>query len=382
MGIEDKTPLLQQRKKWIKNLLIVIFACILIYLIYWVIFERKYISTDDAYVEGNIVQISPQTTGVITDIFVTYADKVRQGQLLIKLDNTNAKIELERAKASLASSVRQTAQLFLQVDQAKSNLALQEAKLHQANLDYIHRRNLSQVKAIALEKEENAYTDLQVAQSSTELAHIHLYEALSQVDGTSVVTHPLVLQAKSNVQQAYLNLIHTELLSPVDGFVAKRSAQVGDFVGPGRDLMSIIPLSQIWVTANFKETDLEGISPGQSVNLTSDLYGHDVKYKGIVYGIVPGTGSSFSLLPAMNATGNWIKIIQRVPVIITLEKDNLEKYPLLLGLSMNATVKKTKPKTEPQQQTTEPILLTSIYSDQLELINIEISKIIQQNLGL
>ncbi|ADJ27086.1 efflux RND transporter periplasmic adaptor subunit [Nitrosococcus watsonii] len=309
-----------------------------IYLLYYFTVGRHYISTDDAYVRGNLVQFMPRVSGTVTVIGAEQTQLVKQGQPLVKLDETDFQIAFERAKANLAITVRQVQSLFEAARQQQASVKLQQAQLKLAQKNYYRAKKLIVKNLVSQQRLDDSLTNLQVAQDSLALAQHQLSGSEAIIAGTTVKDHPQVKLAGAQLQEAYLALKRTRILAPVTGFVAKRAVQVGQEVNPGMAMMAIVPLRQVWIEANFKETSLAGVRIGQPVTLTADFYGSDVTYHGKVAGLSAGTGAAFELLPPQNATGNWIKIVQRLPVRIELNQKELRQHPLFIGLSMSATV--------------------------------------------
>jgi membrane fusion protein (multidrug efflux system) len=334
--------------------------------VYWYLFGQFRVTTDNAYVQGNVVQVTPQVAGTVVSIAADDTDLVEQGQVLVRLDDADARVQLQAAEANLAEAVRAVRGLYASDSQSEALVAQREADVQRSRHDaaaadaearkaadeYRRREQLYRDKYISSEALQTARTSLAAALAQRDSARARVADALAAlaqareqkvgaaglVDNTSIETHPRVAAAEAKVREAYLALLRAAIVAPVRGYVAKRSVQVGERVAPGTALMAILPLRDIWVDANFKESELENVRIGQPVTLTSDIYGRDVKYAGRVAGLGAGTGSVFSLLPAQNATGNWIKIVQRVPVRIELDPAPLEGHPLRLGLSMNVTV--------------------------------------------
>lgn len=301
---------------------------------YWALVSRFYEETDDAYVQGNIVQIMPQTAGTVVAIYADDTDRIKAGQPLVKLDDTDAEVALDQAKAELAQTVRQVRAVFTGNDALRAQIELQETALARAQSDLKRRSGLDQSGAVSSEELHHSEVAVKSAQADLLGAREALAGNVALTENTSIATHPEVLAAAARVRSAYLNLQRTSIPSPIDGFVSKRSVQLGQRIAQGKPLMAVIPLEQIWVDANFKESQLHHIRIGQPVTLTADMYGNDVEYKGHIVGLEAGTGSAFSLLPPQNATGNWIKVVQRLPVRIALDPKQLETHPLRIGLSM------------------------------------------------
>ncbi len=326
------------RKRW---MLIVAasFAVIAIaYAVYWALDLRYVQSTDDAYVSGNVVQITPQISGTVVAIGADDTQFVKAGQTLVQLDQADAKIALDQAEAQLAKSVRGVRTLFATSGQQQASVAMRESDLARASDDLLRRNRLASSGAISAEEQRHAQEAVSSAQAALLAAKQQAEASRAQVDRTTIDNHPDVLNAAAHVRDAYLTYARTALPAPVSGFVAKRAVQLGQRVGPGTPLMAIVPLDQVWVDANFKEPQLADMRGGQPVTLKADIYGRSVTYHGQVVGFGAGTGSAFALLPAQNATGNWIKIVQRLPVRIALEARELAEHPLQVGLSMQVDV--------------------------------------------
>ena len=305
---------------------------------YWILFARYHEATDDAYVAGNLIRVTPREQGTVVAVLADDTDHVAQGQVLVRLDAADADIALQRTEAGLADAVRNVRQLFQARDQERANLALKERALEQAKADQLRRDRAVAAQVVSREEAEHAATAREQARLELRLTRAKLASAEASVAGTTLESHPAVKQAEAQLREAWLNRARCEVRAPDDGYVAKRSVQVGQQVEAGSALMAIVPLSQVWVEANFKEDQLRDIRIGQPVTLVSDLYGGGVKFHGKVTGLAAGTGSVFSLLPAQNASGNWIKIVQRLPVRVELDPKELIRRPLRVGLSMKADV--------------------------------------------
>jgi membrane fusion protein (multidrug efflux system) len=308
------------------------------YGLYWALVARYLQSTDDAYVSGNIVQITPQIAGTVIGIRVDDTQFVQAGQTLVELDPADAKVALDRAEAELARTVREVRNLFATTAQLRASVDLQQSDLARAEEDFTRRQRLGASGAVSGEELQHAHDAVRSAQAALAAAQQQLEANRARTDRTTVEDHPDVKAGAARVRDAYLTYARTTLPAPVAGFVAKRSVQLGQRVNPGTPLMAVIPLDAVWVDANFKEAQLAGMRIGQPVSLTADLYGGKIDYHGRVAGFGAGTGSAFAVLPAQNATGNWIKIVQRVPVRIALDPKELTAHPLQVGLSMQAEV--------------------------------------------
>jgi membrane fusion protein (multidrug efflux system) len=263
---------------------------------------------------------------------------VTVGQPLIRLDNADSKIALEQAEANLAQTVRQVRQLYGNNNVDAAEVAQRQTTLNQAQGDLRRRTEAARAGSVSREELAHAQNAVKAAQAALDAALQQLASNRSLTDNTSITSHPDVLAAAAKVRQAYLNAARDTIPAPVAGYIAQRTVQVGQRVAPGTPLMAVVPLNDVWVDANFKEGQLRYMRIGQTVKLTADTYGSSVVYRGTVAGLAAGTGSAFALLPAQNATGNWIKIVQRVPVRIALDAQELTQHPLRLGMSMNVTV--------------------------------------------
>ena len=309
---------------------------------WWFVSGQYRESTENAYVDGNVVSVTAQVSGVVTAISADTTDYVTAGSPLIKLDDTDTRLALARAEAQLAKTVRQARSQYAAVNQGRANLRMREIELARVKSDLAYRKDLVGSGAVSGEEARHAEDTVRAAAAALDAARHQLAGSIAQVDQTTVETHPEVLAAASQVRDAYIAAYRTAVPAPVTGVVTKRSAQVGQKIGPGVPLMSVVPLDRLWVNANFKESQLRNIRIGQPVRLYADVYGDDVVYEGTVIGQDAGTGSAFSLLPAQNATGNWIKVVQRVPVRIVLDPAQVARHPLQLGLSMKVVVDTSK----------------------------------------
>jgi membrane fusion protein (multidrug efflux system) len=305
---------------------------------YWMTVLRYRQTTDDAYVSGNVVQITPQVSGTVVSIGADDTQFVKAGETLVRLDPADARIALEQAEAKLGTTVRELRGLFATTEQLRAALEVRNTEVARAGEDLARRERLAGAGAVSGEELQHARTALASAKAAQAAAQQELAANRARVDRTTVANHPDVQAAAAAVHDAYLGLARTELPAPVSGFVAKRAVQLGQRVSPGAPLMAIVPLDQVWVDANFKEPQLASMRVGQPATLEADLYGGKVEYHGTVVGFGAGTGSAFALLPAQNATGNWINIVQRVPVRIALDPRELAAHPLQVGLSMQVQV--------------------------------------------
>jgi len=306
--------------------------------LWWLVAGQYRETTEDAYVDGNVVAVTSQIPGVVTAIDADDTDYVNAGSSLVQLDDTDARLALARAEAQLARTVRQVRAQYANLGQTRANLQLREIELSRAKADLARRRELVAGGAISGEEVKHAEEAVRAATAALGVATQQVAGSSALIDRTSIATNPEVLAAASQVRDAWIAVYRTNVPAPVSGMVTKRNVQLGEKINPGISLMSVVPLNHLWVNANFKESQLRHIRIGQKVNLVADVYGDDVVYRGTVVGQEAGTGSAFSLLPAQNATGNWIKVVQRVPIRIALDSRQVAKHPLQLGLSMKVTV--------------------------------------------
>lgn len=342
MTADDQSPQPKSKKQQRKfALLLSTLVFILIglgYFIYWFIELRHQQSTEDAYVAGNQVQIMAQVAGSVTTIYVDDTDLVQQGDILLSLDPIDAEQALERAKNTLARSVRQTHQLMVNNKQLLANIELKKTTLKQAQDDLKRRERLGLSGAIAKETLEHARDAVESSKAELDVALQQYHANNALVLDTPLEQQPAIKLAASQLRDAWLSLQRTNVVAPITGYVSRRSVQIGSQIKNGLPLMVIVPAEQLWIDANFKETQLANMRIGQPATVISDFYGADVVYNGSVVGLDMGTGSAFSLLPAQNATGNWIKVVQRLPVRIELDPQQIADYPLRIGLSMNVSV--------------------------------------------
>ncbi|AOI86509.1 efflux RND transporter periplasmic adaptor subunit [Burkholderia cepacia] len=334
-------PALDARRATRRKRFIVFFAVVLVaalaWIAYWLLSDRYYEDTDDAYVAGSIVQVAAQIPGSVTDVVVADTQAVRAGQTLVKLDDTEASVAFAQAKAQLAQAVRQVANAKISNTMYVEAVNARRADLSLAQRAFAARSGAS-VEIVAPEELARARAAVAGAQANLAAAQAQLDAARALGTRLPVDENPAVVQAAAQFKLAYRNLKRTTIVAPVDGTIGQRSVQVGQQVGPGVPLMSIVQLNHLWIEANFKEGQIRHMRVGQPVEVVSDLYGSRVTYRGRVQGFSAGTGSAFSMLPSQNAAGNWIKVVQRVPVVIALEPRDLAAHPLRVGLSMRATV--------------------------------------------
>lgn len=371
----------QQRKKGLSIFILLLLLIAIGSAAYWFFFIKGFEETEDAYVSGNQVMVSAQVAGNISKINVDNMDPVQAGDVLLELDDTNTKLSFEQAKSNLANAVRQISQLNYTVKQLKSAVRANEITLAQAqgNLN----RRVQLVKDGAIDKES-----FQHAKEAVELAKANLTTSQNQLEANQALLldgplseQPQIQSAVSNLKQAWLNLERTKIRSPIKGYVARRNAQVGQAVSVGGALMAVVTTDQMWLDANFKETQLTHMRIGQSAEIHFDLYGKDKTFNGKVVGIEMGTGSAFSLLPTQNATGNWIKVVQRVPVRIQLDPQQLAENPLRIGLSATVKVNVTDSQGETlrDQAPATTLYSTNVLQYDESVVNNLIESIIRDN---
>ena len=310
----------------------------LAWLAYWFFFSRHHETTDNAYVSGNMVMLNAQTVGTVEAIMADENQEIKAGQVLIKLNPTDAQVALSQAQAQLAQASRQIQNAFNSAGVANAQLSQARSAVQTAQ-DAVNRRaKLVGTGAVSKEEYDQARNALVQAQAAYKTATEQSKTATAQIAGTTPQNHPAIEAAKAAFRSAYINNKRLAVLAPIDGVVAKRSVQVGQQIAPGAPLMTIVAANQVWVEANYKETQLANLRVGQPVELSSDVYGSGVKFNGTVQGIGIGTGAAFSVLPAQNATGNWIKIVQRIPVRVTIDPEQLKQHPLRVGMSMHVSI--------------------------------------------
>jgi membrane fusion protein (multidrug efflux system) len=407
--MESSSTLPGQRKRALLGVTALLLVAAVLAGAYWWLWGRLHVGTDNAYVAGNLVQVSSQQAGTVVAILADDTDLVEAGALLVQLDDADAKVQLQAAEAGLADAVRAVRGLYAGDSQARAGVAARnadvqrsqheleraQAELKRASDELARRESLFRQDFISGEALQAARTAVDASRASRDAASSALEQARSAVaqarsqqagaeglvDRTTLETHPRVQAAAARLRDAHLALARTRILAPVRGHVAKRSVQVGARIAAGAPLLSVVADEQLWVEANFKESELGAMRIGQPVRLQSDLYGSSVEYRGRIAGIASGTGSVFSVLPAQNASGNWIKVVQRLPVRVALESDNLKEHPLRLGLSMHATVDTSRSEGEilagmPRQGAA---FQTGVYASQATEADALIERVIRAN---
>ena len=326
------------RRRGLIVLAVVVLLAVAAWAVYWNGHGRWHVSTEDAYVGGNIVQVTADVPGSVRAIHTRETETVAAGQVLLELDPADARVAMDAAVADLGNTVRQVRGTFVQVSRLRAQVAVREAELERAKQDLARRNSIAGGGAVSAEEVAHASESVRGLDAALRAAREDLNVALSQTEGTTPERHPQVLRAAARVRDAALTLERMTIVSPVRGVVGRKGVQIGQRVAPGMPLLGIVPLEDVWVDANFKEVQLQHMRIGQPVELEADLYGSHVTYAGRIKGISPGTGAAFALLPPQNASGNWIKIVQRVPVRIALDPAQVREHPLRIGLSMHAVV--------------------------------------------
>jgi membrane fusion protein (multidrug efflux system) len=350
--------------------------------LWWFVFSLREV-TDDAYVNGNQVIVSSQIPGTVVEILADDTQRVNAGQVLVKLDPTDTDLALAKAQSALAQAVRQVRQQTQMAGQYDAAIAAQRENLARAQADLKRREPLLAEHAVAPEEVAHARQAVADAQAALDAATRQSAAAHALVDGTNVADNPLVQQARAAYREAWVNDHRNAIVAPISGYVAQRSVQVGSRVQPGAPLLTIVPLHDLWVDANFKESQLAHIRIGQTARVHADVYGGDVTYDGHVEGLAAGTGGAFALLPAQNASGNWIKVVQRVPVRIAIDPKQLEKHPLRVGLSTEVTVDThdRNGSVLAQQPASKAVAQTSVYSADFAAADKAADAIVKANLA-
>jgi membrane fusion protein (multidrug efflux system) len=370
-----------RRRRWLVALGGALVVIALVWLAWWLLYSRFHESTDDAYVAGDMVNVMSQVSGTVVSIGADETDRIEAGQELVRLDATDARIALQDAEQQLARTVRQTRTVFATRDQLLAVVDQRRADLARAQSDFDRRRNLAASGAVSGEELGHAQDALKAAHDALVAAQKSLAASSALVGTTGVADNPDVRAAATQVERAWLALVRTNVRAPVTGYVARRTVQLGERIAPGAPLMAIVPLGRLWLEANFREVQLRRMRIGQPATVIADLYGGHVAYHGRVAGLGMGTGSAFALLPAQNATGNWIKVVQRVPVRIALDAGELSAHPLRIGLSTVVTVDLSDtsgPQLAPTARE-QPVLSTRAFDIDRSEIRGRIQQIIAEN---
>jgi membrane fusion protein (multidrug efflux system) len=382
--IETPPDAPNDKRRKILILIAVIFIVLgVLWGLYWLLVLSKRERTDDAYVNGNKVVISSQVSGTVVAVLTDDTQLVKAGQVLVRLDPIDAETGVARSASALGQTVRQVREQKLTADQYDSVITSRRLELARAEADLAKREPLLADSAIAPEEVRHARENVQLARAALTQAERQAIASHALVDGTAVEDNPAVLQARAAYRDAWVAAQRNAVVAPVTGYVAERSVQLGQHIQAGQALMTVIPLNALWVDANFKEVQLRHLRIGQPAEVRSDLYGSAFIYHGHVKGMSAGTGAAFALLPAQNASGNWIKVVQRVPVRILIDDADLAKSPLRVGLSATVTVDTTQengPVLAPESAD-QPVGDTQVYSQDFDKANAEADAVVRRNLG-
>jgi membrane fusion protein (multidrug efflux system) len=380
---EDEAPPANGRRRVILLAIAAVFvlAGIAWYILWLFVFSQREV-TDDAYASGNQVAVSAQVPGTVVAVLADDTQRVEAGQVLVRLDPTDSELALARARSALANAVRQVRQQTAVGGQSDAAIGARRAELARAEADLARRAPLVAEKAIAPEELAHARQGVALARAALQLAERQAAAAHALVDRTDIADNAAVLQAKAVFREAWIAHERNAIVAPIGGYVAQRSVQVGTRVQPGQALMTVIALDDVWVEANFKEGQLAHIRIGQPATIESDLYGDEVAYRGHVTGMGAGTGSAFALLPPQNASGNWIKVVQRVPVRIALDPAQLQQHPLRVGLSLSVEVDThdRKGAVLAGAATPAPVAETTVYARDFARAEAEAAAIVAANL--
>ncbi len=370
------------RARRLAILALVVILCGAGYSAYWLLYARYFESTDDSYVDGDVVQITSEVPGTVIGLHADDTQSVARGQALLELDPVDAEVALKDAEANLARAVRAVRTLFAQADQLRAEIVDRQVALNQAEQDHQRRVGLLHEGAVSGEEFQHTRDSVTEIRATLTATREQLSATMAQIDGTTVATNPQVLAAAAAVRDAWLALRRTRITAPVSGVIARRSVQVGQRVAAGTPLMGVVPLDAVWVDANFKEVQLRDMRVGQPVTLQADIYGGRAIYHGKLVGLSAGSGTAFALLPQQNASGNWIKIVQRLPVRVALDSAELRAHPLRVGLSVSATVDihDTSGTLVAREVRQVPIPSQPSLDDDAAVVDARISQIIQSNL--
>ncbi|QSR89753.1 HlyD family efflux transporter periplasmic adaptor subunit [Methylacidiphilum caldifontis] len=353
---------------------------------WWFFFATRWVSTNDAYVTGNVIPVKAQTSGRVVEVLVESTQFVQKNQLLVRLDSLKQQVAFESAKHNLAMAVRRVEDLFNKARSLRNKIAAQKAILGRQRYDLGLYTSGSKAGVVSIQDAVDAQWKVEEIESTIRQLEDELRSTEAWIQKTTIWDNPIVLKAAVELKDAYLALYRCQVVAPVAGYIAKRSVQVGDEVNPEKLLMSVVPLDYYWVVANYRETELRKMKPGQPVKIRADIYGRRYLFHGIVEGIEPGSGSVFSLLPPDNATGNYIHVVERVPVRIKIDPKELQKHPLRLGLSVVTKVDVAykgqsvlKPLTEIPPEVKKTDYTSSYFTEELVGVDNLIRSIIEQN---
>jgi len=351
--------------------------------VYYYTIGRYHVSTDDAYVNGDLVRLTPQINGTVVAINADQTQFVRQGQPLVQLQDQDSEVALTQAEANLAQTTREVAQLFAQEQRDAASVRMQRTQLERTTDDLQRDESLAAIHGVSRETLDHDRQSLRSARAALEQAQASLAATRAATFGTTPVEHPRVVAAEAALRTAWLNHSRTHILAPVSGYIVRRSVQLGQQVTPGTELLAIVPVNSLWVDANFKETQLGKLRIGQPASISADMYGSHVSFNGRVLGLSVGTGSALAVLPAQNASGNWVKIVQRLSVRIGLDGQQLTAHPLFVGLSTTVKVDvhdRAGPALS-QQAVWDAHLQTPVYATQDSGADAQIARIVRDNLA-
>jgi membrane fusion protein (multidrug efflux system) len=381
---EPKTPKASGKSRRLPTILMVGALAVIVGIgIYYFIFVRNAVETDDAYVNGNLVRLTPQVSGTVIAINTDQTQFVQRGEVLVQLDPRDAELALAQAQATLGQTVRDVAQLFAQEARDAAAVNAQQPLLTQATQDLERDRSVYDVRGVSAETLKHDEHTVTNARATLDQARANLASTRAQIVGAVPESHPRVLQAEANVRTAWLAAARTKVVAPVSGYVVRRAVQLGQQVTSSTEMLAIVPVDSVWIDANFKENQLRNLRIGQPADVSCDMYGSHVAYHGKVLGLTAGTGSALAVLPAQNASGNWIKIVQRLPVRIGFDPRELEQHPLFVGLSttVHVDVHDQSGLTLSQRPVWPAALSTAAYADQMSGVDAEIEAIVSKNLG-
>jgi membrane fusion protein, multidrug efflux system len=383
MQLDRKT--IRRRRNLLLLLTMLAFsAAALAYALNWWVSGRYWVTTDNAFVTGNLIPVYADATGIVSQVFYEETENVKKGDLLIRLDGQRAAAALGQAQGELGRAVRGVGALFAAYQQACQKIPSRAALLDRVRHDIIRYKQALPSGSVSKQVEQNAEDQEASLAADLKEARAEFQSARARIGGTTRINHPDIEVAKNKFIDAYIEFARQRIRAPVSGYIAKRKAQVGDRVRPGDQVMTLVPLDHLWVEANLWENRMRSVRPGQPATVTVDLYGHSYTYHGTVEGIVPGTGSVFALLPPDNATGNFIHIIQRVPVRIALQEDEILKQPLRPGLSTVTSIDIREEGQSPNAaltKTSSKEYKTDIFSDDLANAKARAEEIIKDNLA-
>jgi membrane fusion protein (multidrug efflux system) len=381
MTIETSAPNKNKRRALLLGITGAFVLAGLGYGAYYMLVLSKRVETDNAYVAGNLVNVSSQVTGSVIEIRADETQLVQAGAEMVRLDPSDAEVALAQAEARLGTAVRQQRERYSNVDQFNAVVEQRRVALKTAQDDLARRAPLAADHVVSGEDVAHARRAVEEARAALEVALKQVTAARVSVAGVAPAQHPNVLAAKADYLSAWLAARRNAIVAPVTGYVAKRSVQVGSRIAPGAPLLSIVPLNQLWIDANFKESELRDIRVGQPATIEADIYGSKVQYHGKVAGLSAGTGSAFSLLPAQNATGNWIKVVQRVPVRIALDPKELEAHPLRVGLSATVDIDVENKSGSALGTVAAPSYATTVLNQPLQEAQAATDAIVKKNLA-